>query len=104
MRLKDEARRHVLLFDPKGLGRFGGRERRKAALHHEIGKVEDRIRKDDPNLSLRACVLSVTPAARIDDGLRSASEWRQDGVHFLDEPDWLRQVIEHALGPAARAA
>ncbi len=60
--------------------------------------------KDDPNLSLRACVLSVTPAARIDDGLRSASEWKQDGVRFLDEPGWLRQVIEHALAPAARAA
>ena len=63
-----------------------------------------RLRKDDPNLSLRAYVLSVTPAARIDDGLRSASEWKRDGVYFLDEPDWLRQVIEHALGPEARAA
>ena len=102
--LKDDARQHVLFLDPKGLSRFGGRERRKVALHHEIGKIEDRLRKDDPNLSLRAYVLSVTPAARIDDGLRSASEWKRDGVYFLDEPDWLRQVIEHALGPEARAA
>ena len=73
-------------------------------LHREIGKAENRIRKDDPTLHLRACVLSVTPAARIDGGLRSASHWKRDGVYFLDEPDWLRQVIEHALAPAPRAA
>ena len=90
----------ALFLDPKGLGRFGGRERRKAVLHHEIGKVEDRLRKDDQNLRLRAHVLSVTPAARTDDGLCSASEWKRDGVHFLHESDWLRQVIEHALAPA----
>ena len=48
--LKDDARQHVLFLDPKGLSRFGGRERRKVALHHEIGKIEDRLRKDDPNL------------------------------------------------------
>ena len=98
--LKDDARQHVLFLDPKGLSRFGGRERRKVALHREIGKVDERVRKDDPNLHLRAYVLSVTPAARIDDGARSASEWKQDGVYFLDESDCLQQVIEHALNQA----
>ena len=99
--LKDDARQHVLFLDPKGLSRFGGRERRKVALHHEIRKVEDRVRKDDPNLHLRAYVLSVTRAAGIDDGLRSESDWKRDGVYFLHEPDWLQQIIEHALEPAA---
>ena len=99
--LKDDARQHVLFLDPKGLSRFGGRERRKVALHHEIRKIEDRVRKDDPNLHLHAYVLSVTPADRIEDGLRSAREWRQDGVYFLNEAGCLRQVIEHALEQAA---
>ena len=99
--LKDDVRQHVLFLDPKGLGRYGGRERRKVRLHHEIAEIEARIRRDDPNLRLRAYVLSVTPADRIDDGLRSASEWKQDGVYFLNEAGCLRQVIEHALRQAA---
>ena len=102
--LKDDTFQHVLFLDPKGLGRYGGRERRKVRLHHEIAGVEDRLRRADPSLRLRAYVLSVTPADRIDDGLRSASDWKRDGVYFLDESDCLQQVIAHALGPEAPAA
>ncbi len=102
--LKDDTCQHVLFLDPKGLGRYGGRERRKVRLHHEIAGVEERLRREDPSLRLRAYVLSVTPADRIDDGLRSASDWKRDGVYFLDESDCLQQVIAHALGPEAPAA
>ena len=31
----------------------------------------------------------------------STSEWKQDGVYFLVESDWLQQIIEHALRQAA---
>ena len=104
MWLKDDALQHVLFLDPKGLGRFGGRERRKVRLHHEIAEIEGRIRESDPSLRLRAYVLSVTPAGEIDDGLRSASDWKRDGVYFLHEAGCLRQVVAHALAEHAPAA
>ena len=101
--LKDGARQHVVFLDPKGLHRFGDRERRKVRLHHEIEEVEEQVRSSDPNLHLRAYVLSVTAPALIDESGRSAEEWKRDGVYFLDEPDCLKQVVGHALGttPAA---
>ena len=88
---------YVLFADPKGLSRFGARERRKVALHHEIRGLERRLHRDDPNLHLRACVLSVTPASGIDDGKHSARDWRTDGVCFLDDLDCLEQAIRDAL-------
>ena len=101
--LKDRSLQHVLFLDPKGLSRFGRKERHKVQLHREIMQVEDRIRRDEPDLRLRAYVLSVTPAAHIDDGRRSVSEWKKDGVYFLSDPDCLQQVIEHALEPTPAA-
>ena len=101
--LKDGGVQHVLFLDPKGLSRFGARERRKVALHREIRGLERRLQRDDPDLHLRACVLSVTPASRIDDGRRSARDWRRDGVYFLDDLDCLEQAIRDALEPAAGA-
>ncbi len=98
--LKDDALQHLLFLDPKGLSRFGRREREKVRLHHEISEVEDRVRGFDPQLRLRAYVLSVTPAAQIDDGGRSASDWNEHGVYFLNDPDCMRQVIAHALKQA----
>ena len=96
--LKNDDCQHVLFLDPKGLSRFGRRERRKVQLHHEISEIEKQVRKNDPDLYLRAYILSVTPASEIDDGGRSASEWKADGVYFLNETDCLQQVITHAIG------
>ena len=92
--------------DPKGLSRFGGRERRRVRLHRAIGEVERHARRTDPNLRLHAYVLSVTPAAQIDAGARSAADWKRDGVYFLNERDCLQEVIAHALrrSPARRPA
>lgn len=101
--LRHGAMQHVLFLDPKGLGRFGRREHRKARLHGEIAKIEQRMRKEDPNLRLGAYILSVTAAAQIDDGNRSTSDWKRDGVYFLNEPDCLEQVIEHALAAPTAA-
>ena len=67
-------------------------------LHHEIAEIEERVRENDADLYLRAYILSVTPASEIDDGGRSPSDWKADGVYFLNEPDCLQQVITHALG------
>ncbi len=96
--LKDDDRQHVLFLDPKGLSRFGRRERKKVQLHHEIVEIEKQVRENDPDLYLRAYILSVTPASEIDDGGRRPSDWKKDGVYFLDDPDCLKQVITHALG------
>ena len=71
------------------------------ALHKEIGEIESKVHRTDPNLRLHAYVPSITPATRIDDGQRSATEWKQEGVYFLNEPDCLKQVIRHALEPAS---
>ena len=96
--LKNADRQHVIFLDPKGLSRFGTRERRKVELHRDIKDVEERIRETEPHLHLHAYVLSVTPAQQIDDGGRSPSEWKKDGVYFLNESDCLKQVIESVLG------
>ena len=96
--LKDDTGQHVLFLDPKGLGRFGGRERRKVQLHRSISEVERQVRRTDPNLRLHAYVLSTTPATRIDDSTRSTAAWKSDGVYFLNEHDCMKQVIEHASG------
>ena len=95
--LKDGDHQHVVFLDPKGLSRFGGKERRKVRLHHEIAEVEKRVRDTDPQLRLHAYVLSVTAPALIDDGERSAGDWKEDGVYFLSESDCLKQVVGHAL-------
>ena len=101
--LKDGDRQHVVFLDPKGLRRFGDRERRKVELHHGIAEVEDQVRSSDPNLHLRAYVLSVTAPSLIDDSGRSAAEWKRDGVYFLGESDCLSQVIGDALKMAPAA-
>ena len=82
-----------------GQCRVGGKERRKVQLHREIAEIEKRIQKEDRGMLLRAYILSVTPPERIDNSLRSADDWKQDGVYFLHEPDCLRQVVKHALMP-----
>ena len=101
--LKDDDRQHVVFLDPKGLRRLGDRERRKVRLHHEIAEVEKRVRYADPNLHLRAYVLSVTAPTLIGDSGRSVEAWKQDGVYFLDDPNCLKQVVGHALETAPTA-
>ena len=96
--LKDDDQQHVLFLDPKGLSRFGQRERKKVQLHHDIAEIEEQVRENDPDLYLHAYILSVTPAPLIDDGGRRVSDWKADGVYFLNEPDCLQQVITNALG------
>ena len=91
--LKDDHCQHVIFLDPKGLGRYGSRERKKVQLHHDIHEIEKRVQNTDPDLRLSAYVLSVTPPQKIDDGARPPNEWKQDGVYFLNEPDCLKQVI-----------
>ena len=98
--LKDDVHQHVLFLDPKGLSRFGQRERKKVQLHHEIAEIEEQVRKNDADLYLHAYILSVTPASEIDGGGRSVNEWKTDGVYFLNEADCIQQVIQHALGPS----
>ena len=96
--LKDANLQHLLFLDPKGLSRFGRKELKKVRLHHEIKKVEQQVRKEDPDLRLNAYVLSVTPQSKIDDPeQRTLSQWKQDGVYFLNDPHCLKEVIEDAL-------
>ena len=95
--LKDEHCQHVVFLDPKGLGRYGSRERKKVQLHSDIHEIEERVRDTDPDLRLSAYVLSVTPVQKIDDGRRPADSWKEDGVYFLNEPDCLKQVITNVL-------
>ena len=83
---EDGARQHVVFLDPKGLSRFGDRERRKVRLHHEIEEVEKQVRSADPDLYLRAYVLSVTAPGLIGASGRSAEDWRGDGCTFWTSP------------------
>ena len=95
--LVDEGSQHVIFLDPKGLVRYGPKERRKVRLHAEIKQIEERVRTSDPDLRLHAYVLSATPRDRIGDALRPREEWERQGVYFLDEPDCLKAMITDAL-------
>ena len=94
--LKDDHCQHVIFIDPKGLGRYGSRERKKVQLHRDIHEIEKRVRSTDPDVRLGAYILSVTPVHKIDDGKRTAGAWKDEGVYFLNDPDCLKQVITHA--------
>ena len=95
--LKERDRQHVLFLDPKGLAWYSDKTERKVQLHREILEVEKRISKTDPNLHLRAYVLSGTRRENMLGGTLSADEWQRKGVYFMSDSDCLRQVIEHAL-------
>ena len=95
--LIDDHEQHVIFLDPKGLVRYGPKEREKVRLHAEIKQIEERVRMSDPDLHLHAYVLSVTAPDKIGDELRPREEWERQGVYFLSEPDCLKQVIGHTL-------
>ena len=99
--LVDDDSQHVVFLDPKGLVRYGPKERRKVKLHTEIKQIEERVRVSEPELRLHAYVLSATPSDKIGDELRPREEWERQGVYFLSEPDCLKQVIGHALSSVA---
>ena len=96
--LIDGNSQHVIFLDPKGLVRYGPKERRKVELHKEIRQIEERIKVSDPDLRLHAYVLSVTAPDQIGDELRLKEDWERDGVYFLNEPDCLKRVLSRALG------
>ena len=95
--LIDDESQHVVFLDPKGLVRYGPKERRKVRLHTDIKEIEARVQATDPDLRLHAYVLSVTPPHLIGDELRPQEAWEQQGVYFLNEPDCLKRVIEDVL-------
>lgn len=95
--LNDHNHQHILFLDPKGLARFGPKEISKIKLHKGIKEIESSIRKGDPNISLHAYVLSVTPVDKIGGSSKSKDEWEQEGVYFLDDPNYMNKVISDAL-------
>ena len=95
--LKAGARQDVVFLDPKGLSRFGPRERHKVALHREIKEVEARLRSQDPDLFLHAYVLSTTSLAEVGADPRPAAEWEKDGVYFLSEERPLERIVADVL-------
>ena len=96
--LIDDDSQHVIFLDPKGLVRYGPKERRKVELHTEIKQIEERVKVSDPDMHLHAYVLSVTAPDQIGDELRPQEDWERDGVYFLNEPDCLKRVLSQALG------
>ena len=96
--LIDGTDQHVIFLDPKGLVRYGPRERRKVRLHAEIKRIEERVRASDPDVRLHAYVLSVTPPELIGDDLRPRDDWERDGVYFLNDADCLPKLLGDALG------
>ena len=95
--LRNDRSQHVVFLDPKGLGRYGRREDEKVRLHHRIKDIEVRIQETEPGLFLHAYVLSTTPAAQIDEGIRSVADWKKRGVYFLDQDGSVKEVIRDAL-------
>ncbi len=96
--LKDGDHQHVIFLDPKGLVRYGPKERKKVRLHTEIKKIETKVHEIDPNLYLHAYVLSVTASSEIGDDPRLPHEREKQGVYFLnDDPKCLQRVIKDVL-------
>ena len=96
MWLKKGAQQHVVFLDPKGLSRYGDKEKRKVNLHHSIKDIEKKIREQDSNTYLHAYVLSVTSRENIGTP-RSLEEWQRDGVYFLNEESCMQNIIEATL-------
>ena len=88
----------IIFIGPKGLARFGPRERKKVSLHTEIKTIEERVRQQDPGLRLHAYVLSVTPLENIGDVSRPKEEWEAMGVHFLQDCRWPRRLLANVIG------
>ena len=88
---------HVIFLDPKGLVRYGPKEREKVKLHVDIKLIEERIQVSDSDLHLHAYVLSVTSPNEVGDELLGPEEWNRRGVYFLDDADCFKQVIGSAL-------
>ena len=88
---------HVVFLDPKGLVRYGPKEREKVKLHADIKLIEERIQVSDPDLHLHAYVLSVTSPDEIGEELLETDEWNRRGVYFLDDADCMKRVIGSAL-------
>ena len=95
--LMNDNSQHVIFLDPKGLVRYGPKERKKVKLHAEIKQLEERVQVSDTDLHLHAYVLSVTPPDQIGDELRPREEWERQGVYFLDEHDCMKQIMSSAL-------
>ena len=95
--LIDDDSQHVVFLDPKGLVRYGPRERRKVKLHTDIKQIEQRAQATDPDMHLHAYVLSVTPPEEIGDELRAPEAWERQGVYFLNRSDCLERIIEDVL-------
>ena len=102
--LKDGGLQHMLFLDPKGLSRFGAREREKVNLNEAIKEVEERVREQEPNLRLHAYVLSVTRPEEIGGEGHSQSVWEDRGVYFLNDRGCLRKIIEDVLRPVPPSA
>ena len=95
--LIDDNSQHVIFLDPKGLVRYGQKERQKAKLHTDIKQIEQRVQVADPDLHLHAYVLSVTALGQIGAEQSPPDEWNRRGVYFLDDGDCLKEVIGNAL-------
>ena len=94
--LKKGARQHVIFLDPKGLSRYGDKERRKVRLHRDIKQIEQKIREQDANITLHAYILSVTNPEDIGEQ-RRLEDWHKDGVYFLNQKNFMQDIIRSAL-------
>ena len=99
--LKCDESQHIVFLDPKGLARFGPKERKKVRLHTDITEIEERVRAEDPNLRLHAYVLSVTPPGEIGDELRTKEEWEEQGIYFLRDSKWPHRMFRHIFESAS---
>jgi len=95
--LTDDKVQNVVFIDPKGLVRFGPRERKKVSLHTEIKKIQERVHRKDPGLRLHAYILSITPPEKIGDVLRLKEEWEDMGVYFLQDHRWPQRLLENVI-------
>ncbi len=94
--LKKGTQQHVVFLDPKGLSRYGDKEKRKVQLHHNIKGIEQKIREKDSSIHLHAYILSVTARGNIGEQ-RPLEQWKRDGVYFLDEQNYMQDIIEATL-------
>lgn len=95
--LTNDKGQHIVFIDPKGLVRFGPRERKKVNLHTEIKEIQEHVCQKDPSLRLHAYVLSITPPENIGDVPRLQREWEEMGVYFLQDPGWPQQLLADVM-------
>lgn len=89
-------RQRITFVDPKGIRRLSWENEPKLDFHRTIREVEARI--DDPAVSMRSFIVSVTPAAEMAlHWNKTREEMATRNILFDEDPDYMERLLRESL-------